>query len=115
MHSAASSSSLWLAVVMNLTEEQWCQAKLLDYGVAYARTVAGVHYQMDNIAGLNMGQHAVADRLVDHLVTKYGANRDAVLAKIEKVRFDWRDINIWDCDTQGLIGPVSGYETPVEY
>lgn len=43
MHSAASSASLWLGVVLNLTEEQFCEVQKTDYAVAYARTVAGVH------------------------------------------------------------------------
>ena len=33
MHSAISSASVWMAVVMDLTEEQFCQAKLMDWGV----------------------------------------------------------------------------------
>jgi hypothetical protein len=33
MHSAISSASMWMAVVMDLTEEQFCQAKLMDWGV----------------------------------------------------------------------------------
>mmetsp|Transcript_35286 Transcript_35286/g.54178 ORF Transcript_35286/g.54178 Transcript_35286/m.54178 type:complete len:162 (+) Transcript_35286:154-639(+) len=98
MHSAASSSALWLAVVMNLTEEQWCQVKLVDYGVAYARTVAGVHYQMDNVAGLNMGQAVIAEKLEDHLVEKYGASRPDVRKKIGDKRTDWSIFDIWTCD-----------------
>jgi len=57
MHSAASSASLWLAVVADLTEEQYCEVLRTDHSVAYARTIAGVHYPKDNIAGLNMGQN----------------------------------------------------------
>ena len=56
MHSAASSASLWLPVVDDLTEDQYCQVLRTDHAVSYARTVAGVHYRVDNIAGLNMGQ-----------------------------------------------------------
>jgi len=56
MHSAASSASLWFAVVANLTEAQYCEVLRTDFAVAYARTCAGVHYPADNIAGLNMGQ-----------------------------------------------------------
>lgn len=51
MHSAASSASLWLAIVADLTPEQKCQARLVDWVVSYARTIAGVHYTDDNIAG----------------------------------------------------------------
>ena len=55
MHSAASSMSLWLPVIANLTEEQYCQVLLTDYAVSFARTVAGVHYRSDNMAGLEHG------------------------------------------------------------
>lgn len=41
MHSAASSASLWLAVVADLTEDQYCQVLRTDHSVAYARTIAG--------------------------------------------------------------------------
>mmetsp|Transcript_19912 Transcript_19912/g.33064 ORF Transcript_19912/g.33064 Transcript_19912/m.33064 type:complete len:312 (-) Transcript_19912:9-944(-) len=44
MHSAGSALSLWLAVVLDLTDEQWCQVKLTDYAVSYARTVAGGNF-----------------------------------------------------------------------
>lgn len=50
MHSAASSSSLWLPVVADLTEDQYCQVLRTDFAVAYARTVAGVHYPSKSLA-----------------------------------------------------------------
>lgn len=89
MHSAASSASLWLAVVADLTEEQYCQVLRTDFAVAYARTVAGVHYPNDNIAGLNMGQAVIAHELAAHLAETYGANEEAVKEKISRLRFDW--------------------------
>jgi hypothetical protein len=33
MHSAASSASMWMAVVMDLTEQQLCEVKKMDWGV----------------------------------------------------------------------------------
>lgn len=93
MHSAASSMSLWLAVVANLTKEQYCQVLLTDYAVSFARTIAGVHYIRDNIDGLNMGQEVIAEELTEYLVTVYGANATAVKEKIEKYRFDWNDFD----------------------
>jgi len=48
-----------------------------------------VHYPMDNIAGLNMGQEVIAKFLPDHLAEMYGADPEAVRLKIEKLRFDW--------------------------
>jgi len=91
MHSAGSSLSLWLPVVCDLTDEQWHQAKLIDYAVAYGRTVAGVHYHEDNIAGLNMGQEIIAEALPRILNEKYGSDEKAVLEKIAMYRFDWRE------------------------
>jgi PAP2 superfamily len=97
MHSAGSTSSFWLRIIFNLTEEQYCQALLTDYAVAMARTVAGVHYRMDNICGLNMGQQIIAERLADFLAEKYGSNRAAVQAKIDKERFDWEKFDPETC------------------
>lgn len=98
MHSAASSASLWLAVVANLTEEQYCQVLRTDYAVAYARTVAGVHYPSDNIDGLNMGQEVVADKLADHLAYTYGGDAKCYQEKIDRMRFDWRKYNPRTCE-----------------
>ena len=97
MHSAASAGSLWMAVVMDLTKEQLCQAKAVDYGVAYARTVAGVHYPSDNIDGLKLGQEILARKLPEYLAEVYGSDPDEVEAKIAKVRFDWGDFEGSEC------------------
>lgn len=97
MHSAASSCSMWLAVAFNLTPEQICQARLVDFAVAYARTIAGVHYPMDNIAGLNLGQEVVAQKLADHLAEMYESDRTKVEEKIARVRFNWAEFDPWDC------------------
>ncbi len=40
MHAASTSLSFWLSVVLELNEEQFCQARLTDYAISYARTVA---------------------------------------------------------------------------
>ena len=93
MHAAASGLSFWLSVVLNITPMQHCQAKLTDYAVAWGRTVAGVHYEDDNIAGLDMGQEIVARLLPDHLAEMYGADREVVQLKIDAMRFSWRDFN----------------------
>merc|ERR1712196_326936 len=53
MHSAGSTMSYWLPVVAKLTADQYCEALRVDWAVSYGRTVAGVHYPQDNIAGLN--------------------------------------------------------------
>lgn len=91
MHSAASAGSLWIPVVMDLTPEQLCEVKAVDYAVSYARTVAGVHYRSDNLDGLNLGQAILARILPDYMQERYGSDPEAVRRKIESVRFDWYD------------------------
>jgi len=93
MHSAGSSASMWLPVVLNLTKKQLCEAMLLDYAVAFGRTVAGVHYYDDNMAGLKLGQGILSKKLPDHLANRFGSNKENVEKKIEQVRFDWDDFD----------------------
>jgi membrane-associated phospholipid phosphatase len=102
MHSAASAVSFWLRVVTNLTSEQYCEALRVDYGVAYARTVAGVHYPDDNIMGLNLGQAILADRMPEHFAENFGSDPDAVREKITRMRFDWNDFNVDECSIAGV-------------
>ena len=72
MHSSASALSLFMPVIFDLTDEQYFQTKVVDYAVAMARTAAGVHYEMDNLSGLVLGQELVARALPDYLASKYG-------------------------------------------
>jgi membrane-associated phospholipid phosphatase len=97
MHAAASAASLWMAVVFDLTPAQHCMVKRMDYAIAYGRTIAGVHYPTDNIAGLNMGQEVLAKLLPRHLEAKYGANRRKVMEKIARLRFDWNEYLEGEC------------------
>jgi hypothetical protein len=101
MHSAGSTASFWLNILFDLSEEQYCQALLTDYAVAMARTVAGVHYRMDNIRGLNMGQQIIAERLADKLAEKYGSDRAAIQAKIDEERFNWEGFDPQTCSRTG--------------
>ena len=88
MHSAASSASLYLAVMMDLTPKQLAESRKLDYAVAHFRSMAGVHYESDNRAGLALGQEVIAKQLPEYLA-QFGADPEAVKAKIEKVRINW--------------------------
>lgn len=97
MHSAGSMASLWLAVVADLTAEQYCEVLRTDYAVGFGRICSGVHYLDDHLAGLNLGQEVIADKLPDHLFWMYGSNRKAVREKIRKLRFDWNTFNPEDC------------------
>ena len=101
MHAASSVASLWLAVVMKLTPNQYCEVLRMDYAVAYGRTVAGVHYHSDNIAGLNLGKEIMRKKLAGHMEDKYGSDRKKVQAKIERLIFDWNHFDPYDCSIAG--------------
>ena len=100
MHSASSSGSFWLDVTMNLTDEQRCEARMLDWSISYGRTVAGVHYESDNIAGLMVGQEILAQKLPQYLHDEYGADFDAVKDVVDARRFDWTNFTTSKCWTQ---------------
>mmetsp|Transcript_9384 Transcript_9384/g.10711 ORF Transcript_9384/g.10711 Transcript_9384/m.10711 type:complete len:385 (+) Transcript_9384:97-1251(+) len=89
MHSAASNISFWIQIVMRLTPNQLCEAKKVDYAVAYARTIAGVHFEDDNIAGLDMGQEIVGRDLPGYIESKYGTDAERIERKMENKRFKW--------------------------
>ena len=101
MHSAASSASFWIAVVLDLTDDQLCEALRTDYFTAFARSVAGVHYTTDNTAGLNLGQQLVAEQLPEYLAKTFGSDPAAVRAKVDRLRFNWVDFDSRDCSTTG--------------
>lgn len=89
MHSAGSTLSTWLPGLFKLTCEEYEQALLVDHAVAFARTVAGVHYEQDNIAGLNIGQKIVREQLPAFAAKEYGYDETLVRARLEKLSFDW--------------------------
>lgn len=97
MHSAASAASFWLNVIVDLTEEQLCEARKLDYVIAYGRTVAGVHYPDDNIAGLMVGQEILAQRLPTYLELVYGSDKEVLEQKIQNAIYDWTVFKESDC------------------
>ena len=92
MHSAASSASLYLAVLLDLTDAQLKEAQGLDCAVASFRTLAGVHYETDNMAGLSIGQEVIRRELPGYLQANYGSDPDVVAARINSViaAHDWR-------------------------
>ncbi|MFZ9887553.1 MAG: hypothetical protein ACO3JL_08625 [Myxococcota bacterium] len=91
MHSAASISSTVLATLLDLSDEQLAEARNLDFAVASFRSVAGVHFESDNVAGLQIGQAAVEQWLPDFLAQCAGADPEVVRAKLAKVRYDWNE------------------------
>lgn len=105
MHSAASSASLWLALVLNLTSDQLCEVKKVDFAISYARTVAGVHYPSDNMAGLNLGQEILSHYLPKYLSSTYGSKKKDVEDRVAKLRFDWNNFLSSDCIPNDWMAP----------
>ena len=100
MHSAGSNMSFWISVVLNLTPRQLCEAKRVDYAVSFARTVAGVHFEDDNINGLDMGQEIVAKELPRYFAGKYDSDMDTVTTLVNERRFQWGEYEpLQDCDS----------------
>ena len=92
--------SFWTQVVMNLTPRQRCEAQKVDFAVSIARTVAGVHFEDDNLAGLNMGQEVVARNVPEYFAEKYGSDASTVRRKVNAKRFQWEDYEpLLDCDS----------------
>jgi len=102
MHSAASTVSYWLPALVTLTGEQYCEALRVDYATAYARTVAGVHYPQDNIAGLNIGQRILFEKFPAMMVEKYGYQHDKLQARLTALSFDWNTFDADDCTIDGV-------------
>jgi len=85
MHSAASTASVFLPVVLNLTASQIIETQRVDCAVATFRSFAGVHYESDNMAGLAIGQEVIRRELPEMLHRVYGSSTAKVRAKLNKV------------------------------
>ena len=94
MHSAGSTVSLWLPALYDINLEQYCEALLIDRGVAFGRTVAGVHYPQDNIAGLNIGQRIIREQLPGFLAERYGYDKKKISERLKAFSFDWNELKI---------------------
>jgi hypothetical protein len=63
---------------------------------------SGVHYPMDNFAGLNLGLNIIKDKLPGHLANYYGYKEDMVRAKLESLAFDWETFDPYSCTIDGI-------------
>jgi hypothetical protein len=106
MHSAGSTVSYWLPVIAQVTGEDYCEALRVDYAVSYGRTVAGVHYQQDNLAGLNIGQRLIRKQLPKFLESKYGYNAEIIKAKLDALSFGWETFDPVSCQIDGVSASV---------
>jgi len=101
MHSAGSTCSLWLPALYEITDEQYCEALRVDFAVSYGRTVAGVHYAQDNLAGLNLGQRIIRENLPAFL-KRYGYDEGKVKTRLKKLSFDWNTFDGAACTINGV-------------
>jgi hypothetical protein len=106
MHSADSTVSYWLPAIAQVTGEDYCEALRVDYAVSYGRTVSGVHYQQDNLAGLNIGQRLIRKQLPKFLESKYGYNAEIVKAKLDALSFGWETFDPVSCQIGGVSASV---------
>jgi len=102
MHSAASTCSYWIPALCKITALQYCESLRVDYATAYARTVAGVHYPMDNIAGLNIGQRIVQEQLPTYMAEQFGYNAEMVRTRLKALAFDWGTFDSKACTIAGM-------------
>lgn len=93
MHSAASNWSFVCQIVYKATPQMVCEAIKTDFAVSKARTCAGVHFETDNIDGLNIGQEQAA-RFLDYYFMEMGGEIDYIRQKIADKRFDWRKVDM---------------------
>ena len=68
-------------------------ARCLSSGGVTARTAAGVHYEQDNYAGLNLGKLVMLEKLPNMLYETYGVDPVKVRDRLEYLRFDWEDFD----------------------
>ena len=102
MHSAGSTVSYWLPAIVKITPEQYCEALRVDYAVSYGRTIAGVHYQQDNIAGLNIGQRIIREELPKMLDDMYGYDSKKIATVLDGLSFDWSTFDPGACSIGGV-------------
>lgn len=102
MHSAGSTVSLWLPGLYRITGEQYCEALRVDFATAYARTIAGVHYQQDNLAGLNIGQRLIREALPGFVEENYDYDASQVEARLDSLSFDWNTFDSEACTIDGV-------------
>ena len=102
MHAAGSTCSFWLPAVAHVTPEQYCEALRVDLAVAYARSVAGVHYKQDNFAGLNLGMQIIKEKFPKYMAEKYHSNEQKLRERLEHLSFDWEDFDAYKCTIAGV-------------
>jgi hypothetical protein len=65
-------------------------------------SLLGVHYPMDNFAGLNVGSLILKEKLPVHLAQNYGYDEDLVRSKLQALTFDWETFDPYNCTIAGV-------------
>lgn len=97
MHSAASGWSFVSQILYHPTPAMVCESIKTDFAVSWARSVAGVHYRLDNMHGLAIGQ-AQSARHLDYYFMENGGDLEYIRAKIREKKFDWMKVNMTKLD-----------------
>lgn len=88
MHSAVASMALFISVILDLTPQQESECIKMAANIAFGRTFAGVHYRLDNLYGLELGERC-AEIILPDLLVPYGGIKELVQAKIALKRNHW--------------------------
>jgi hypothetical protein len=89
MHSAVAAMGLVMGVILDLTPTQLEECKKATIAVAFGRTFAGVHYRLDNLYGLELGERCAEIILPQMMSELMGASAVAVADKIVQIRTNW--------------------------
>ena len=89
MYSTVINISFWILIVMRLTLNQLCETKKTNYTVKYTCTIEGVHFEDDNIVGLDMSQEIIEKYFPCYREKKYGTDTEKIRSKMEYKCFEW--------------------------
>lgn len=89
MHSALSAMALIFPVILDLSPEQVQECKTTAANVSFGRSFAGVHYRIDNLYGLELGERCAEILLPQLMQELMGADPAAVSAKMAGFRTNW--------------------------
>ena len=88
MHSSLAAMGMLFSVVLDLSDEQKTECIRCAANVAFGRTFAGVHYRLDNLYGLELGERVIA-KILPGFLEQYGADSAKVSEIIESNRNNW--------------------------
>jgi len=88
MHSAMAAVTLILPVFFDLTPEELYEVRQTTVNTSWYRLLAGVHYRMDNMYGIELGERVV-EKVLPSYLAKYGADK----RKVQRIISSHRNVN----------------------